>query len=262
MNASFKHIFTLFIVLFQLNLYAQNEYEEDLEFQRFKKEKKHFEGKRKVNVHFQLGYNLSTILGTGVAERKDTLDAQAILSGFDSYRISPSYWPQAGVDLSVNFNEKISLAFGVKYNLLAWKEIARVRNGNLSFRGMSFYKLHKVSIPAAFQLHPTPNLSFFVGTAIAVSVQNKIVEKVLYTIGTDTITNYKDVLDFEQTTQVKPKIVAPQIFLGSHFGLDRFRFNINFIFTPNFIRNDIAYHNIAAEAGVIFKLFKDYDNKF
>lgn len=265
MNALFKYLFALCVVFFQLSLSAQNEYEDDLEFQSFgKKEKitKRFEGKRKINVHFQIAYNLSTVVGNGVKERRDTLDARAKFSGFDSYRISPSYWPQAEIDLSLNFTKKISLAFGLKYSLLGWKEIARVRSGNLSFRGMSYFKLHKLSIPIVLQFHPTPALSVFVGTSLAVSVKNEIVEKVLYTIGKDTITNYKDILDFEKTTQVEPRIVTPQIFLGSHFGFDRFRFNINFIFTPNFIRNDIAYHNIAAEAGLIIKLFKDYDNKF
>ena len=69
----------------------------------------------------------------------------------------------------------------------------------------------------------------------------------------------QETLDFAQATNVNSNVFLPQFFIGTHFGFDRIRINLNMTYVSKFIRNDIRFNNIALEAGILFKIFNDYD---
>lgn len=264
MNALFKTIFFVFTLFFTVSAFAQNEYEEDLEFKTIgsKNVKKSFEGKRKVNLHFNLGYNLSTVFGKDVSIAQDTLNAIKNRTGLNSYKHAPTFFPYVGVDLSVNFSRKLSFTFGFKYNKLGWREVAKFEDSNQYYKYYPRYDFHYLSAALSLQGHFNKYISIYGGHTFSVLVKNDIFQREVEVIRGDTIRNTKQMDSFTQLTNIKSAILVPQIFVGTHFGFDRLRLNLNVVYTPSFIGSAIRYHNISLEAGLIFKLLRDYDRKF
>ena len=264
MKDLFRPILLIFVLCFSVSVLAQNEYEIDSEFKTFnsKKVKKSFEGKKKFNVHFGLGYNLSTIMGKDVAIFKDTLTAVKNRTGLDSYKIEPTFFPTAAIDMSFNFSRKISLTAGFKYNKLGWKEVAKYEDNDHFYKYYARYDFHYLSAAIGLQGHINKHVSIYGGHTFSLLVKNDIFQREIESYRGDTLRNWKQMDSFNQLTGVKSLVLVPQFFIGTHFGFDRLRFNVNATFTPTFIQSNIKYNNIAVEAGLIFKLFRDYDNKF
>lgn len=263
MSDLYKYISFLFLLAISVSVFAQNEYDDDLDFKALStlKEKKHFEGKRKFNIHFGLDYNLSTVMGKAVREVQDTFDVIKARSGLDSYRHAPSYFPSAAVDASFNFTPKISLTLGVKYNKIGWREVAKYTDPNQLYRFFVRYDFHYVGLGFSVQAHLNKHFSIYGGQNFSVLVRNDILVRELQTVGGNTLIDTKVLESFSQLTGVDAAILRPQFYIGTHFGFDRLRFNIKAIYTPSIINRNVQYHNVALEAGLVFKLLKDYDNK-
>lgn len=264
MSVLYKHIVLLSFLCLSISAFAQNEYEDDFEFKTLgsKKEKKHFEGKKKFNLHFNLGYNLSTVFGQDVAIFKDTMQAIQTRIGLDSYEHEPIFFPYAGIDASFNFSRKVSLTLGLKYNKLGWREVAKYNDNDLHYKFTARYDFHYVNLGVSLQGHFNKNISIYGGHTFSLLVKNDVAIREIEVFRGDTLTNFKQIESFNQATGVSSVLLLPQIFIGTHFGFDRLRFNINAVYTPYFINSEFGYNNIALEAGLIFKLFKDYDDKF
>ena len=259
MNVSYSFLCFIFTIRLLQTTLAQNEYEEDLSFQTFKPKKSFVNTKRKFNLHAQAGYTMSTIFGTEVNYLKDTLDALQKSYNLDSYNLTPSFMPYGQIDASFNFSKRVSLTLGLKYNMLGWNEIAKFENTQQYYRFQARYEFHYISVPISLQMHLNKYFTVFGGHTFSALVKNQIYIKEKEIVLQNTLIDRKEYLDFEKTTNVKSKVLIPQIFIGTHFGIDRLRFNLNFVLSPNFIHNNVQFNNFALEGGIIFKFFKDYD---
>ena len=266
MNVLYKHIILLSFLCLSFSAFAQNEneYEGDLEFKSIspKKEKKKLDGKRKFNVHFKLGYNLSTVIGADVAIFNDTMTAIKNRQGLDSYQHAPTYFPYAGVDLSFNFSRKLSLTIGLNYNKLGWREVAKYNDNNVNYKFTARYDFHYINLGVSLQRHFNKNVSIYGGHTFSLLVKNDAALREIEVYRGDTLTNIKQIENFNQATGVSSVILLPQFFIGTHFGSDAIRFDIKAVYIHNFIHSAIKYSNIAIEAGVIIKLLRDYERKF
>lgn len=260
MNVLFKTFLYISFLLVGLNSFAQYDYDDDLEFVKKKKRKKSSsDEKRKFNIHLEAGFSLATITGSGAKERQDTLTAVKNRNNLDSYNIEPIYFPYGKINASFNFSELTSLTVGIKYKRIGWTDFAKVDRSNLSLRYSDKFEFNYIGVPISFQLHFGKHLSFNAGHEFSYLIAAEIVNSDYYIVNGVVRRDKKSRTNFKNVTNVDPQKILSQLSFGTDFGSSKFRFSTTINFTGNFIIPEIPFGSFSIEAGLILKIFDDYE---
>ena len=258
MNILFKITFLLLFLINSFALFSQyDENDDDLEFKKVKTVKI-LNDKRKFNIHIEAGYSLSTVFGTQVNYLKDSLELYKNKYNFDSFNVTPNFFPYGKINASFNFSKKISMTVGIKYSRIGWKELAKFNNSTTKYIYYNRYDFDYIAIPIALNYHPNKFLSFNIGHTYSILISSKYHSYEYYKHNGIVRTDKKTQQTFKDLAGFAPSILTSQLFIGSEIGTKRIRFSISALMTGNFIRPKIYYSSFSVEAGILFKILHDY----